>query len=120
MTHNITATTSATMGLSLSLTARFFLASTFAMISVAARASNTSFSVQPFPIDLAREIPRLKSLVNNTRLPATALYPNTGPSKGINLERLLNLRTDWLKKYDWEAQQAELNQLVSLNFVEPI
>jgi hypothetical protein len=116
MTDNITVTKSVIMGLSLSLTARFFFALTFFTISVAASASNAGFNVQPFTMDLAGEIPRLKSLVNKTRLPATALYPIAGPSKGIDLETFRDLRTDWLTKCDWEAQQAELNQLATLHF----
>ncbi|KAJ6507188.1 Alpha/Beta hydrolase protein [Mycena vitilis] len=71
---------------------------------------DTHLSVQPFKIDLAARIPRLKSLVENTRLPDKALYPNFGPEKGIKLDVLEELRADWLTKFDWEAQQAELNQ----------
>ncbi|KAF7351959.1 Epoxide hydrolase domain protein [Mycena venus] len=98
------------MRLTLNFIPRLVLATAFTTIFVAASASNTGFDVKLFKIDLAGEIPHLKSLVKNTRLPATALYPNAGPSKGIDLETLRNLRTDWLTKYDWEAQQAELNQ----------
>ncbi|KAJ7785597.1 Alpha/Beta hydrolase protein [Mycena olivaceomarginata] len=50
------------------------------------------------------------SLVANSRLPAKALYPDGGSGeRGIELDVLQELRTDWLTKFDWEAQQAELN-----------
>jgi len=48
--------------------------------------------------------------VNSTRLPVKALYPDASAEKGIELETLRELRTDWLTKFDWETQQAELNQ----------
>ncbi|KAJ6507204.1 Alpha/Beta hydrolase protein [Mycena vitilis] len=69
-----------------------------------------SFNVKPFTIDLTSEVPRLKSLVNNTRLPEKALYPTFGPEHGIELDFLRELQSDWLD-FDWEAQQAELNEL---------
>jgi hypothetical protein len=60
----------------------------------------------------ASEIPRLKSLLNNTRLPAKALYSDAAPQKGIELDVLRDLKTEWSTTFDWEAQQAELNQSV--------
>ncbi|KAJ7162069.1 Alpha/Beta hydrolase protein, partial [Mycena filopes] len=74
-------------------------------------AANTTFIVKPFEVDLSSEIPRLKFLVNNTRLPAKALYPSVGEEEGTGLEFLRELQTEWLTTYDWEAQQAELNQV---------
>jgi hypothetical protein len=50
--------------------------------------------LKPFKIDLTGGIPRVKSLVNSTRLPAKALYPNAGTDKGIELETLRELRTE--------------------------
>ncbi|KAJ7802923.1 hypothetical protein B0H14DRAFT_2613881 [Mycena olivaceomarginata] len=43
---------------------------------------------QPFKIDLTGEIPRLRSLVNNTRLPDKTLDPDAGQEKGIELDFL--------------------------------
>ncbi|KAJ7792309.1 Alpha/Beta hydrolase protein [Mycena olivaceomarginata] len=64
------------------------------------------FSLKPFKIDLAENIPRLKSLVTNTRLPD----PDASPEKGIELDVFRELQGDWLTNFDWKAQQAELNQ----------
>ncbi|KAJ7680827.1 Alpha/Beta hydrolase protein [Mycena polygramma] len=91
------------------LTACLSFASSFTA-SAATGTTDTNFNVQPFKVDLAAKIPRFKSLVENTRLPDKALYPNFGPEKGIELDVLGQLRADWLTKFDWGAQQAELNQ----------
>ncbi|KAJ7761013.1 Alpha/Beta hydrolase protein [Mycena metata] len=74
-----------------------------------AQATDT-FSVKPFKINLSGEVPRLNSLVNNSRLPAGALYPGVGQEKGIEFDFLHELKTEWLTTFDWETQQAELNQ----------
>jgi hypothetical protein len=102
------------MGRSLNLTACFIIAT--ALSTTLAATAAGSFDLKPFKIDLASEIPRLKSLVKNTRLPAKALYPDASPEKGIGLDVLQELRADWLTKFDWEVQQAELNQSVLLTF----
>jgi hypothetical protein len=102
------------MGLSLNLTVCLIIATAFTTTLAATAAG--SFDLKPFKIDLAGEFPRLKSVVTNTRLPAKALYPDASPEKGIGLDVLQDLRTDWLTKFDWEAQQAELNQSVALIF----
>ncbi|KAJ7680834.1 Alpha/Beta hydrolase protein [Mycena polygramma] len=83
----------------------------FTMAVAAAHAASDNFYVKPFEINLSAEIPRLKSLVNNSRLPDKDLYPSFGPEKGIKLDVLRELRADWLTNFDWEVQQAELNQL---------
>jgi hypothetical protein len=88
------------------------------LIAIAATASaeeavaDHKFNVKPFKIDLSGEIPRLKSLVKNTRLPSAALYPDAGQEKGVELDFLRELQTEWLTDYDWEAQQAKLNQFL--------
>ncbi|KAJ6585638.1 Alpha/Beta hydrolase protein [Mycena capillaripes] len=99
------------MGFSLNLTSCLVIATAFTTAVAATGATNDSFQVKPFRIDLAAEVPRLKSLVNNSRLPTKTLYPDGGSDeRGIELDALQELRTDWLTKFNWEAQQAELNQ----------
>ncbi|KAJ7761030.1 Alpha/Beta hydrolase protein [Mycena metata] len=78
-----------------------------------AQATDT-FSVKPFKINLSGEVPRLNSLVNNSRLPAGALYPGVGQEKGIEFDFLHELKTEWLTTFDWETQQTQLNQQVRL------
>ncbi|KAJ6508056.1 Alpha/Beta hydrolase protein [Mycena vulgaris] len=95
----------------LSLTLISLVAAAFAVNSAGASAANhTKFNLTPFKIDLGSKVPHLKDLLRKTRLPAKALYPNAGPEKGIELDVLRELRTEWLESFDWEAQQAELNQ----------
>ncbi|KAJ7020006.1 Alpha/Beta hydrolase protein [Mycena alexandri] len=85
--------------------------STF-MASVVQGATN-AFSVKPFKINLSAEVPRLNSLVNNSRLPAGALYPGVGQEKGIELDYLHKLKAEWLTTFEWETQQAELQQFTA-------
>ncbi|KAJ7141275.1 Alpha/Beta hydrolase protein [Mycena epipterygia] len=66
--------------------------------------------LMPLSIDLTSETPRLKALVSNTRIPIKALYPSASQDKGIELDFLDDLRTGWLHNFDWEAQQAALNE----------
>ncbi|KAJ6594447.1 Alpha/Beta hydrolase protein [Mycena capillaripes] len=99
------------MGLSLNLKAYLVVVATAFTAFVAADNVSNNFNVKPFKIDLTAKIPRLKSLVNNTHLPAKALYPDDGSGeKGIELDVLRKLQTEWVTTFDWEAQQAELNQ----------
>ncbi|KAJ7782360.1 Alpha/Beta hydrolase protein [Mycena maculata] len=72
--------------------------------------ASNRFDLKPFTINLSSEIPRLTALVKKARLPAEALYPGVGPDKGIELDFLRELRSEWVEKFDWEKQQAELNQ----------
>ncbi|KAJ7162103.1 Alpha/Beta hydrolase protein [Mycena filopes] len=78
---------------------------------VASALANDSFNVQPFEIDLRSELPRMKNLVKNTRLPVKPLDPEAGQEKGIELDFLRELQTEWSTTFNWETQQAELNQL---------
>ncbi|KAJ7769699.1 Alpha/Beta hydrolase protein [Mycena maculata] len=80
---------------------------------MALAADNSSFNLQPFKIDLTGGIPRSNALANNTRLPETALYPDVGQNKGIEVDFLRELRNDWVESFDWETQQTELNQFAS-------
>ncbi|KAJ7467178.1 Alpha/Beta hydrolase protein [Mycena latifolia] len=86
------------------------LAAVFAPILAEASATNHTFNVKPFKIDLSSRVPHLKDLIRNSRLPAKALYPNAGIYKGIELDFLRELKSEWAESFDWEAQQEELNQ----------
>ncbi|KAF7378395.1 Epoxide hydrolase domain protein [Mycena sanguinolenta] len=81
-------------------------ATTFATTS----AANSSFNMKPFKISLTNQVARMKALVTNTHLPAQPLYPNAGFEKGIELDFLRELQSEWMTGFDWESQEAELNQ----------
>ncbi|KAJ7463638.1 Alpha/Beta hydrolase protein [Mycena latifolia] len=82
-----------------------------------ARATNNSFDLKPFKIDLTSEIPHLMDLLRTTHLPEKALYPDVGPDKGIELDFLRDLRSEWMGSFSWEAVQAELNQFTQYTAV---
>ncbi|KAJ6471916.1 Alpha/Beta hydrolase protein [Mycena sanguinolenta] len=90
--------------------ARLTAGASFLIALSAASSISNPFSVTPFVVNLSAEIPRFKSLVENTRLPANALY-SVGADKGIELDVLRQLQTEWTTTFDWETQQAEFNQL---------
>ncbi|KAK7000736.1 epoxide hydrolase domain protein [Favolaschia claudopus] len=79
------------------------------LVSASTAHKDSDFNLQPFKVDLAHEFPRLKSLVQNTRLPTKALYPGT-PDKGIQLKTVRDLTTQWTTTFNWEEQQKELNK----------
>ncbi|KAJ6505205.1 Alpha/Beta hydrolase protein [Mycena sanguinolenta] len=73
-------------------------------------ATNSSFNAKPFKISLTDEAARMKALVTNTRLPAQPLYPDVSVGKGIELDSLRELQSEWVGSFDWESREAELNQ----------
>ncbi|KAJ7245774.1 Alpha/Beta hydrolase protein [Mycena rebaudengoi] len=94
-----------TMRPSLNLSCLFLAA-----IATSVATMDNKFNLKPFGVNLTSGVPRLKALVENTRLPAKPLYPTVGQEKGIELDVLDCLRSDWLHSFDWETQHAELNE----------
>ncbi|KAJ7773965.1 Alpha/Beta hydrolase protein [Mycena metata] len=76
---------------------------------VASATGGPGFEVRPFKINLSGGVPRMKSLIDNTRLPTKPLY-DVGQDMGIELDVLRKLRSEWLDDFDWDTQQAELNE----------
>ncbi|KAJ6564770.1 Alpha/Beta hydrolase protein [Mycena capillaripes] len=74
------------------------------------RCSADDFNLKPFSVNLSGGLQRLEYLVNSARLPAKPLYPTVGQEKGIELDVLRDLHSDWLQNFDWEAQQVKLNE----------
>jgi hypothetical protein len=69
-----------------------------------------SNSVEPFVIDLSTGVPRLRELVENTKLPDAPEYAHLADTAGIDLEVLNSMRTQWLSTFDWQKEQEELNR----------
>jgi hypothetical protein len=84
----------------------------FAAVLTDASVTGDTLNVQPFKIDLSSEVPHLLDLANKTRLPLKPLYPDAGLYQGIELDYLRELQTAWVGNFDWEAQQAALNESV--------
>ncbi|KAJ7646786.1 Alpha/Beta hydrolase protein [Roridomyces roridus] len=80
------------------------------LLATACAATPGKFNLRPFKIDLSSEVARMKTLVNNTRLPSHDLYPEVGIANGIELGTLEELKNEWTTSFDWETQQAELNE----------
>lgn len=91
-----------------------FLFGALAWRYVAAAALKKRSDLQPFEIDLSKEVPRLLELVNQTQLPANEEYPGIGATFGIDLSVLKDLQTEWVSDFDWDAQQASLNKYVEI------
>ncbi|KAJ7604780.1 Alpha/Beta hydrolase protein [Roridomyces roridus] len=87
------------------LTSRLVITTAFAATMLGA--SGDKFNLKPF----TEGSPHLKALVNNTWLPEQALYPAAGVDKGIELDTLRDLLTEWVTTFDWGKQEDELNQL---------
>lgn len=69
-----------------------------------------SNSVNPFVIDLSIGVPRLRELVENTKLPDVPEYAHLADTAGIDLEVLNSMRIQWLSTFDWQKEQEELNR----------
>ena len=66
--------------------------------------------VRPFRIDLSSKVPRMLQLVSDTKLPLPGPYLTTDGSSGVNLDTLIDLRSQWLSDFDWHREQNALNE----------
>jgi hypothetical protein len=69
-----------------------------------------SNNVHPFVIDLSAGLPRLRELVENTKLPEAPNYAHLADSAGIDLDVLKSMRTEWLNTFDWQKEQDKMNR----------
>ena len=91
----------------------FIVLSRMLTIGCLAHSARGNFEINPFTINLSSKIPRLRQLVNQTRLPDRSLFPQeaTGANgTGIDLNTITSLKTQWLNEYDWDKEQAVLNR----------
>lgn len=68
------------------------------------------FALQPLRVDLSSHVPRMLELVNSTMLPEQPMYPGLGSSMGIDLDVLKSLKDQWLKDFDWDKEQEDMNR----------
>ncbi|KAJ7738281.1 Alpha/Beta hydrolase protein [Mycena olivaceomarginata] len=76
-----------------------------------ATSRDTDFDVEPFRVNLAHEVPHMKTLIQNTRLPGTTLYPVVEIEFAIRLDFLRDLQMKWFNDFDWTKQEAALNKV---------
>ncbi|KAF2730317.1 alpha/beta-hydrolase [Polyplosphaeria fusca] len=68
----------------------------------------SGFNLQTFKIDLAHDVHRMLRQVNETDVSNTFHFADS--SAGITLEQLQSLRSQWLSDFDWNKEQAALNE----------
>ncbi|KAK7213929.1 hypothetical protein V2G26_021107 [Clonostachys chloroleuca] len=66
-------------------------------------------SVEPFTVDLSKNVPRMLDLVNNTKLPETSIYSDLGSSAGIDPNVLRELQKQWITDFDWDSEEEQMN-----------
>ena len=66
--------------------------------------------VQPFTVDLSKNVPHMLDMIRSTRLPTKPEFPGEKDAFGIDLEDLRSLRDTWLHDFDWKREQASINR----------
>ncbi|KAM3448620.1 hypothetical protein MY3296_007653 [Beauveria thailandica] len=80
-----------------------------ALAAPTAATNNSIANATPFHIDLSAGVPRMLELIQASRLPDQPQYPGVGSTKGIDLDVLKSLRSQWLTSFDWNKEEAYLN-----------
>ncbi|KAG8704360.1 hypothetical protein FRC08_002268 [Ceratobasidium sp. 394] len=81
---------------------------TLVLLSCFASVFSRAYEVKPFKIDLSSRIPHMKDGIKHTVLPSSSVLGSAG--KGIELAWLKDRQTEWLESYNWEEEEAKMNQ----------
>ncbi|RYP64372.1 hypothetical protein DL771_008766 [Monosporascus sp. 5C6A] len=65
--------------------------------------------IEPFKVDLSKNVPRMLDLVKNTKLPDKSVYSSLGPTAGIDLDVLKQLQREWIYDFDWKVEEEDMN-----------
>lgn len=76
----------------------------------AAAVFTRGFNVQPFTIDLSKNVARMFDLIKDTHLPDHEEYPGVSSDLGIPLSTLKKLRKDWISCFKWKKEQDSMNK----------
>ena len=68
------------------------------------------YNVQPFHIDISEGVSHMMDLISKTNLPERPEYPGVGDTAGIDLQTLKSLKAQWSQAFNWETEQAGMNQ----------
>ncbi|KAK6432046.1 hypothetical protein LTR95_011789 [Oleoguttula sp. CCFEE 5521] len=77
--------------------------------STAAHAHHNSTAVRPFRIDPSVGLSHMYNLLRQSHLPKEEEYPGVADTAGIDLDVLRGLQDQWLGKFDWKWEEAEMN-----------
>jgi hypothetical protein len=69
-----------------------------------------NYDVQPYHVDLTKNVPHMFDLIRDTQLSDEPEYPGLGDSASIDLDVLTSLRKQWLTGFDWKIEQESLNK----------
>ncbi|KAM0247772.1 hypothetical protein ACHAQJ_009705 [Trichoderma viride] len=72
--------------------------------------SQENYHLKPFELNLESQVPRMLELIKDTQLPTAPEYPGLSSDAGISLSTLKSLRTEWLTQFNWEKEQAAINE----------
>lgn len=77
-----------------------------------AQVANGAFDLQPFHIDLSHDFSKMIEQVKDTELPADYEFPGISPSFGLDPSLLKSWKDEWTTSFDWEKEQAAMNEYV--------
>ncbi|KAJ5806537.1 alpha/beta-hydrolase [Penicillium pulvis] len=80
------------------------------MMVIRTAIAKENFKLRPFEIDLSDRVPRMIRQIQESHLPQTPVYTDTGTSAGITLSDLKSFKQQWLTSFDWNQEQTSLNK----------
>lgn len=82
------------------------------MMIIRTAIAKENFKLRPFEIDLSDRVPRMIRQIQESHLPQTPVYTDTGTSAGMTLSDLKSFKQQWLTSFDWDQEQISLNKYV--------
>ncbi|KAJ5904191.1 alpha/beta-hydrolase [Penicillium tannophilum] len=80
------------------------------MMIIRTAIAKENFKLRPFEIDLSDRVPRMIRQIQESHLPQSPVYTDTGTSAGITLSDLKSFKQQWLTSFDWDQEQISLNK----------
>jgi hypothetical protein len=72
--------------------------------------SASSGLIKPTRINLQERVPRMLSLIKETKLPKKPAISGIKAPVGIDLDVLRRLQHEWVHDFDWTAEEAIINR----------
>lgn len=80
------------------------------MMFIRTAIAKENFKLRPFEIDLSDRVPKMIRQIQESHLPQSPVYTDTGISAGITLSDLKSFKQQWLTSFDWDQEQISLNK----------